>query len=59
MQVIATVDMIAVKQASLEVMDRDAANSDLSEQDRVSAAYTAAKERRDLGFLMLLVTAGG
>ena len=59
LQVMATADLLAVKEASAEVMDRDAANSDLRADDRASAAHTAAKERRDLAFLRLLLVAGG
>ena len=59
LQVMATVDLLAVKEASAEVMGRDAVNPALSEQDKASAVHTAAKERRDLGFLKLLLAAGG
>ena len=59
LQVMATADLVSVKEASAEIMDRDATNLALSEQDRASAVHTAAKERRDLGLLKLLLSAGG
>ena len=59
LQVMTAGDLIAVKEASAAVMDRDAKDAALSDQDRTAAARTAEKERRDIALLSLLLAAGG
>ena len=59
LQVIAAGDLLAVKEASAVTMDHDAANEQLSAEERAAALRTAAKERRDIALLRLLVAAGG
>ena len=56
--VITPEDLLALKEASAETMDRDAQNEQLSVGDRRSAVGTAAKERRDTAMLRLLLSAG-
>jgi hypothetical protein len=59
LQTISTADLVAIKEASAQTMDGDAANAALSTQDRAAASGTAAKERRDIALLKLLLAAGG
>lgn len=55
--VVGVADLIAIKEASATTMESEAADPALAEADRAQAAATAAKERRDIVFLqMLLVT---
>lgn len=57
--VISARDLLAVKQASALVMDRDATDSRLTAEQQYAAARTATKERRDVVLLRLLIAAGG
>ena len=60
--VVAASDLVAIKEASAERMERDAADPMLLEADRALALRTAVKERRDVmilkGFLGMIGPGG-
>ena len=56
--VISAEDLLAVKEASAAIMDRDAVDQNLTAEERAAAAATAGKERRDIAILQLLIRAG-
>lgn len=58
-RVVSAVDLLAIKVASLQQMELDAANAGLSTEERAAAEATAQKERRDAGLLKMLIAAGG
>jgi hypothetical protein len=55
--VIGVADLIEIKAASALQMESEAADPALTEADRAQAAGTAAKERRDIVLLQMLVVA--
>ncbi|WP_148090414.1 hypothetical protein [Paucibacter sp. KBW04] len=59
LQVVAVSDLLAIKRASANAMKQDSENATFSLEDRALAAGTAAKERRDIALLALLLAAGG
>lgn len=60
--VISAADLLAIKKACAEIMDRDAANPEFELEKRALSANTAAKERPDIELLekyLLIEGAGG
>jgi nucleotidyltransferase DUF2204 len=53
--VISAEDLLAVKEASAAIMDRDAADQNLSAAERTAATATAGKERRDIAMIQRLL----
>ena len=56
--VVTIADLLAIKEASAEKMEQDAADPALTEAERTQAAATGAKERRDIALLQVALAAG-
>lgn len=58
MPVVTIADLLAIKEASAEKMEQDAADPALMEAEQTQAVATGAKERRDITLLQVAIAAG-